>query len=382
MMNNQQNNAFFVSGRRSVFAKAFKGTFKDVRPDDLLTELLARYCETNPILWNVGPSDLIAGCAYPEGEQGYNIARMVALGCGIQVPGCTVNRLCASSLEAVAMAAARVRSGWGDSFLVCGVESMSRIPRRGGSFSPSENIKDTCAEAYIANGETAELVARKYQHLCRLEQEDFAARSHQLADQAFADGKYKSQVVDSGAERDELIRVPVDREKMASLSPAFAEDGVVTAATSSPLTDGATAGWVVSQAVAKEAGVKTGLEILDVYVAHVAPEVMGMGPVPATRELLQRNNLSVNDIAAFEINEAFAIQVLASMEELNIPLDVVNTWGGALAIGHPLGASGLRLVMTLHDRLLEMNQPNSLGIATLCVGGGQGMSVLFKFVEF
>ena len=374
--------AFFIGGKRTVFGKAFKGCFKDIRPDDLLIQLLRSYNDSDPALWQTGPEDLVVGCAYPEGEQGYNLARMVALGSGLQVPGCTVNRLCASSLEAVAISAGRIGSGWGDCFLVAGVESMSRVPRRGSNFSESEKIKQVASNAYCPNGTTAETVAQKYPHLGRQVQEDFAARCHELADQAFADGKYAAQIVDVGAERDEFIRVPVNREKMASLSPAFSEDGVVTAATSSPLTDGATAGWVVSEAIAKQAGVKNGLEILDAQVDHVSPSEMGMGPVPATQKLLQRNSLSVDDIAAFEINEAFAIQVLASMDELNIPLEKVNTWGGALAIGHPLGASGLRLVMTLHDRLADSDEPNSLGIATLCVGGGQGMSILFKYVQF
>ena len=381
-MNNRSNSAFFVSGRRSVFARAFKGAHKDVRPDNLLINLLTVYQHTDPILWSSKVDDLVVGCAYPEGEQGYNISRMVALGLGLEVPGCTVNRLCASSLEAVAIAASRILSGWGESFLVGGVESMSRIPRRGVNFSESDDIRQVCGNAYINNGETAEKVARSYSHIDRQSQEDFAARSHELADAAYNAGKYDIQVIGSNdKQRDEFIRVPVNREKIASLAPAFSEDGVVTAATSSPLSDGVAGGWVVSRSVAQQAGLAQGLEIVDVQVAHVAPDVMGMGPVPATQAIFARNKLEPTDVVAYEINEAFAIQVLASMEELAIPADRVNTWGGALALGHPLGASGLRLVMTLHDRLVERDEEGALGIVTLCVGGGQGMSILFRFAK-
>ena len=381
--NSISKRAYFVGGRRTVFGKAFKGYYKDVRPDDLLVELLNSYSASHPNLWNSNsPDDLVVGCAYPEGEQGYNLARMVALGTGKDVPGCTVNRLCASSLESVAIAAGRINSGWGDSYIVAGVESMSRIPRRGANFSESEIIKNENHKAYTPNGDTAEKVARQFPNISREIQEDFAARSHESADNAFQKGAYSQQIHPYLCERDEFIRVPVNREKMASLAPAFDEAGVVTAATSSPLTDGATAGWVVTDTIAKRAGISSGLEIVDVAVAHVSPDVMGLGPVPATQKIFDRNKISADDITAFEINEAFAIQVLASMEQLQIPLDRVNNWGGALAVGHPLGASGLRLVMTLHDRMATEHENGDLGLATLCVGGGQGMSILFRYVDF
>ncbi len=372
----------FACGFRTPFTKAFSGIYSSTRPDDLLVELLvsSQFKPTDQAFPK--PQDLIVGCAYPEGEQGYNIARVVALGAGLEVPGCTVNRLCASSLEAVAIAAARIHAGWGDCYLVGGVESMSRIPRRGAHFSESDRIKQGCPTTYVPNGDTAENVARRYPQIDRTAQEAFAARSHELADQAWREGKYAKQIQAGQADRDEGIRVPVDREKMASLKPVFRDDGLITAATSSPLTDGATCGWVLSREKAQQAGFESGLEIVDVTVAHVAPEVMGLGPVPATRMIFERNGLSPADIAVYEINEAFAIQVLAAIDDLAIPIERVNNWGGALAIGHPLGASGLRLVMTLHDRLAELGEEGSLGLATLCVGGGQGMSILFRFVKF
>ena len=275
----------FACGFRTPFTKAFSGSYSSTRPDDLLAELLAssQFKQTNQAFPQ--PQDLIVGCAYPEGEQGYNIARVVALGTGLEVPGCTANRLCASSMEAVAIAAARIHAGWGDCFLVGGVESMSRIPRRGANFSESDRIKRRCPMAYVPNGETAEIVARRYPQIDRAAQEAFAARSHELADQAWRDGKYAKQVQAGQADRDEGIRVPVDRVKMAGLKPVFRDDGLITAATSSPLTDGATCGWVLSHELAQQARLESGLEIVDVAVAHVAPEVMGLGPVPATRTI-------------------------------------------------------------------------------------------------
>ncbi|MDG1874486.1 MAG: thiolase family protein, partial [Mariniblastus sp.] len=279
----------------------------------------------------------------------------------------------------VAIAAARVRAGWGTAYLTAGIESMSRIPRRGANFSESERIKAATPLAYTPNGATAELVADRYPHLTRHMQEELAERSHTLAFEAYQKGWYADQIHPYLIDQDEFIRYPVNREKMASLSPVFKEDGSVTAATSSPLTDGATSGWVIGSQEAKKIGVSAAMEILDAQVGHVAPEVMGLGPVPATQKIFERHGISADAIAAYEINEAFAIQVLASADDLEIPMDRVNQWGGAMALGHPLGASGLRLIMTLHDRLKRADRNGALGLATLCVGGGQGMSMLFRW---
>ena len=373
--------AIFTAGLRTPFGRAFKGAYQDTRADDLLVELLRTQVGAHPEFVSEGVDDLVVGCAYPEGEQGFNVARMAALGAGLELPGVTVNRLCASSLEAVSMAAARVACGWGHLFLTAGIESMSRIPRRGAGFSESDRIKDSSPHAYILMGNTAEEVARRYPHISREMQEELAAASHEKAFQAYERGDYASQIHPYLVERDEFIRYPANREKMASLAPAFAEDGVVTAATSSPLTDGATSGWVMEIETAKSLGAGSGLEILDSAVAHVAPEIMGLGPVPAIQKVFQHNSLAPLDIAAYEMNEAFAIQVLASAQELRLPAERINAWGGAMAIGHPLGASGLRLVMTLHDRLAQRGEAGALGIASLCVGGGQGMALLFRYIE-
>ena len=375
------NQAVFTGGRRTPFGRAFKGAYQDHRADDLLVALLRAQVGQHAPLVEHGVDDCIVGCAYPEGEQGYNVARTAAIAAALEVPGCTVNRLCASSMEAVAIAAARIHSGWGQLYLTAGVECMSRIPRRGAGFSESDCIRSLAPNAYISMGATAEEVAKRYPHISRTEQEALAAASHENADRAYARGDYVQQIEPYQIDRDEFIRVPVNREKMASLTPAFAEDGVVTAATSSPLTDGATSGWVMDSQLAARHGVSHALEIVDVTVAHVAPEVMGLGPVPAMQKLFERNAVGPDDIAVYEINEAFAIQVLASAEELLLPIQRINAWGGAMALGHPLGASGLRLVMTVHDRLAQLDQNGAMGVASLCVGGGQGMAILFRWVS-
>jgi acetyl-CoA acyltransferase len=369
---------FFVAGLRTPFARSFKGSYADVRPDDLLVELIQGHQARFPDVWQRSADELILGCAYPEGEQGYNLGRMVALGSGLELPALTLNRLCASSLDAAGLAAAKVRAGQASRIVVAGVESMSRIPRRGANFSESDRIRQTAPHAYIPNGETAERVASQFPQISRSQQEDFSARSHELADQAYRLGQYQQTIFPFRIAQDEFIRVPVDRAKMASLSPAFQAEGVVTAATSSPLTDGATLAMIVDQEQWWASGLEFALELVDYSVGHVPPEVMGMGPVPATEKILARNQLKVDQIVAWEINEAFAIQVLACADQLKIPTERINRWGGALALGHPLGASGLRLLITLLQRLALEHQPGDWGIATLCVGGGQGVSILVR----
>lgn len=372
--------AIFVAPLRTPFGRAFKGFLADTRPDDLLVRLIKSHKSRNPEIYDLDIDDLICGCAYPEGEQGYNIARLVALGAELNVPGLTINRLCASSLEAVAIASARINVGQADVILVSGVESMSRIPRKGATYSESEAIKNICPNAYINMGITAEEIASR-SGITRLTQEDFSARSHELASYAYQNNFYASHVLRMGeVSQDEGIRVPVDHNKMATLKPVFKEDGQVTAATSSPLSDGAACGFIVNESTAKRFNL-SGLEILDSCWGHVAPEVMGLGPIPAVQKLLNRNNLSPENLDAYEINEAFAVQVLACQQDLDLPIDRVNTWGGAISMGHPLGASGLRLMMTLYQRLTLLSKVDALGLATLCVGGGQGLAILVRYVE-
>ncbi|MEY4630065.1 MAG: acyl-CoA thiolase [Pseudomonadota bacterium] len=374
----------FWGGMRTPFGLAQRGSLKDIRPDDLLCDLLRSHRDRFAAVWQgeYSPSEMIAGCAYPEGEQGYNVGRTAALGTGIDLPAATINRLCGSALDAAAMAAAGVVSGRGQSWLVAGVESMSRVPRRGANFSESAAIRESAPQTYVTMGETAENLARKYPRISRAAQEEFAAGSHAASYMAWETGFYNNHVTSvHGLARDESIRFPANLEKMATLKPAFIEGGVITAATSSPMSDGAAAALVTSERIARNLRAHSYLRIIDVAVAHVAPELMGLGPVPATRKILARNGIDIRDIRAVEMNEAFAVQVMACIEELGIDLQLVNTHGGALAIGHPLGASGLRLLMTLAERMNQNSEHGELGLATLCVGGGQGIAMLCQHVN-
>lgn len=369
-----------VLGRRSHFARAVHGSLAAQRPDDILAQLISAHrCQFEPRWAALGgaPDDFMVGCAYPEGEQGYNIARTVALGARLDCPGVTLNRLCGSSLDAVRMAASLVRSDPSLRLMVGGIESMSRIQRRGATFSPSRSIELTCKSTYITMGETAERVATAFPHILRGHQEEYAAQSHERASSATKSGWLRSQILTEGT--DESIRYPVDRAKMAQLAPTFDPNGSVTAATSSPLSDGAAIGWVVNEDLARNAGLQDGLEILGSYVAHVPPEHMGLGPIPAVRGLLRQADIAVSRVHAWEINEAFAVQALAVLQTLEINPATCNAWGGALAIGHPLGATGLRLLIQVHERLAREGADDALGVATLCIGGGQGLAILVRY---
>lgn len=383
---NHPTQPVFWGGLRTPFTVAQRGFLKDTRPDDLLANLiLAHRSKFQEAYAKDGaPSEIVTGCAYPEGEQGYNIARIAALAAGLELPGMTVNRLCGSSLEAAAIAAGGVASGRSVSWLVSGVESMSRVTRRGANFSESDFVISHAPTAYVTMGETAENLARRYPSISRGAQEEFAAGSHGAAHRAWESGFYDDHVV---ARRcDESIRYPVSLEKMASLAPAFTikaadgHPGVVTAATSSPMSDGACVGLVTSEEIARDAGAKSFLRILDTSTGHVPPELMGLGPVPAVQKIFQRNRITSRDLAAVEMNEAFAIQTMACIDELKIDPAIVNAWGGALALGHPLGASGLRLLMTLQNRMAGVGTSGHLGLVTLCIGGGQGIAMLCEFV--
>ncbi len=378
--NQPHNQPVFWAGMRTPFAVAQRGSFKEIRPDELLVMLMKEHRKKYSAAYQLhaGPQDFVVGCAYPEGEQGYNIARIAGLGAGLEVPGMTVNRLCGSALEATAIAAAAVSCGRTSAWLVGGIESMSRVPRRGANFSESQTVKVASPHAYVTMGDTAENVAQRFPRISRGAQEEFTAASHAASHRAWDSGFYDDHVIPVlGLNRDESIRFPANLEKMASLPPAFRADGVITAATSSPMSDGAAAGLVTSERFARDNGAQSFLRIIDTVTSHVAPEIMGMGPVDAVKKLFTRNKITAESIAAVEMNEAFAIQTMACIDELKFPPQIVNTMGGALALGHPLGASGLRLLMTLQNRLALA--PGNLGIATLCIGGGQGIAMLCEF---
>jgi acetyl-CoA acyltransferase len=364
---------------RTPFHFAHKGALANVRPDDLaaaaIKGLMARN-KLDPALIE----DLIMGCAFPEGEQGLNVARLVVLLSGLaqSVAGQTINRFCGSSMQAVHAAAGAIAMGAGDAFLCAGLESMTRIPMSGFNPMPNPLLSERLPAAYMGMGETAENVAKAYK-ISRNEQEDFAVLSHQRAAAAQQAESFKHELIAiNQVAQDGCIRPDTTSSKLAELKPAFDANGSVTAGTASPLTDGAAALLVTSERFAADHGLKPIARVKAVAVAGCAPEIMGMGPVAATRKLLQRAGLTVKDISVWELNEAFASQALACMRELDISSDQVNLDGGAIALGHPLGATGARI--TGKAASLLQRQGGRYAVATQCIGGGQGIATLLEAI--
>ncbi|MDB5367416.1 MAG: fadA [Rhodospirillales bacterium] len=373
-------NAVIAGYVRSPFHFANKGALTKVRPDDLAAHVVnALLAQTK-----IDPKDiedLIVGNAFPEGEQGFNVARLIALIAGLpqSVAGTTVNRFCGSSMQSVHMAAGAIATGSGDVFIAAGVESMTRVPMGGYNPMPNPALMKASA-AYISMGETAENLAVKYQ-ITRADQEKFATISHQRAAKAAADGKFKDEIVPiqtngTLVDSDGTIRPDTTQEGLSTLKPAFSVDGTVTAGTSSPLTDGASAVLVVSEDYAKAHGLKILAKIRSTAVAGCAPEIMGIGPVPATQKALARAGLKIGDIDLFELNEAFAAQAMSVMRELGIDHAKANLDGGALALGHPLGASGGRITGKAASLLQRENK--QFALATMCIGGGQGIATVLE----
>jgi acetyl-CoA acyltransferase len=374
--------AVIAGYRRSPFTRAERGGLAAVRPDDLLAQVLRGLIEAVPID-SAKVEDVLVGCAFPEGEQGLNVARIASLLAGLpeEVAAVTVNRFCGSSMQAVHTAAGAIAMGAGEAFLCAGVESMTRVPVPGFNFVPNPELYERCPQAYMSMGETAEILARRYA-IPRPEQERFALASHRKAAAAEAGGILAREIVpipveDAPAvERDEVIRHDTSLEALAALPPAFAADGAVTAGTSAPLTDGAAAVLVTSEGFARRHGLEVMARIRSVAVAGCPPEIMGIGPVAASRKALARAGLTVADLDLVELNEAFAVQVLACLRELEIPEERVNLEGGAIALGHPLGASGARLVGKAADLLRRRGGRH--GLATMCIGGGQGIATVLE----
>ncbi len=391
--------AVIVSALRSPIGRANKGSLKDVRPDDLAALVVRAALERVPQLDPNLIEDMIVGCAFPEGEQGMNVARLITglAGLPVSIGAVTVNRFCASSLTAVNMAAQAIMLGQGDAIVAAGVESMSRVPM--GGFNPSFNPKlyenpagiEVCGghgktttefeQAYIPMGMTAENLAKKYA-ISREEQDRYALRSHMNAIKATDDGTFAREIVpiplpngetmtvDDGPRRDTSL------EKLATLEPAFIKGGTVTAGNSSPLNDGAAAVVLMNAEKAKELGIQPLARVITMSVSGVAPEIMGIGPVPAVRKALARAGMQLGDIDLVELNEAFAVQNLAVIQELGLDENKVNIHGGAIALGHPLGCSGARITATLLNDLQSENK--TIGLATLCVGGGQGVATIIE----
>lgn len=365
--------------KRSPMHFANKGALAGVRPDDMAADVIkALLDETGVERKDI--EDLLMGCAFPEAEQGFNLAKIVAQLCQLpeSVAGATVNRFCGSSMTAIHIAAGAIQMGAGDVFVAAGVESMSRIPMGGFNPMPNPKLGEIYPQAYMGMGETAENLAKKYE-IERKAQEEFAVSSHHKAAKAAESGAFDSEIVPIGdVKADGTIRADSSVEKLAELKPAFLEDGSVTAATSSPLTDGAAAVLVASEEYAKANGLPILARIKSVSVAGCGAEIMGIGPVPATQKALERAGISIGDLDLVELNEAFAAQSLSVLKELKLDESKVNLHGGAIALGHPLGTSGARI--TGKAASLLKSKGKQFALATMCIGGGQGVATILEAV--
>ncbi|MBI1752104.1 MAG: thiolase family protein [Acidobacteria bacterium] len=377
--------AVIVEAKRTPIGRGVKGAYAATRPEALGAAVIEAI---KPLLkdWSA-LEDVLVGCAMPEGEQGMNMARLISFRAGLPVTAAaaTVNRFCGSSQETMLMAARSILANQGDLFLAGGVESMSKVPMMG--FNPSIDpfISETYPQAYCSMGITAENLAKEYK-ISRREQDEFAYGSHQKAAAAWKAGKFEKEVVrfeTKGLDgqpatlmQDECVRAETSLEKLAELKPAFLAEGNVTAGNSSPITDGAAFLLVMEEGLAKSLGLRPRARILGGAVAGVEPDRMGIGPVPAVKKALDRFGLKLDQIDAMELNEAFAAQSLAVIREGGYDPAKVNAWGGAIAVGHPLGASGARILTTLLNRL--ETDGGRYGIATMCIGGGQGIASIIE----
>jgi acetyl-CoA acyltransferase len=378
-----------LSAVRTPIGRAPKGSLRNTRPDDLGAAVVKeslRRAGVEP----AAMEDLVMGCAMPESEQGLNVARNIGFLAGLpnETPAMTINRYCSSGLQAVSIVADRIGAGAIDAGIAGGVESMSMIPMGGNKTSLNPTLVETMADAYIPMGNTAENVARRFE-VSRADQDAFALRSHQRAVAAWAAGKFTEEVMpiatrvfEDGSwrnltvDRDDGPRADTSIEKLGALKPAFDPTGSVTAGNSSPLNDGAAAVVLMGADKARELGKKPRGYFRAFAVAGVPPDIMGIGPVPAIRKLMARTGLAIKDIDIFELNEAFASQAVYCMRELGLPEDRVNVNGGAIALGHPLGATGARQIATaLHE--LERRR-GRYAVISMCVGGGMGAAGLIE----
>jgi len=376
-------NVVIAGYARSPFHFAHKGLLAKVRPDDLAAQVVRGLIDRTGV--NVDDiEDLILGCAFPEGEQGLNMARLVVLMADlpISVAGTTINRFCGSSMQSIHNAAGAIQMNAGEVFICAGVESMSRVTMGGFNPMPNPALLETNPAAYISMGETAENVGKEY-NIDRAEQEQFAVLSQQKAADAQSLGKLEREIVPiqmNGltVDTDGCLRPGTSAEDLAGLKLAFDENGSVTAGTSSPLTDGAAATLVCSEAYAQENGLEPIVRIKSIAVSGCKPETMGLGPIFASRKALARAELSADAIDVVEINEAFATQSIASVRDLGLDIDKVNIDGGAIAIGHPLGATGARI--TGKAAQILKREGGRYALSTQCIGGGQGIATVMETV--
>jgi acetyl-CoA acyltransferase len=377
-------NTVIAGYARSPFHFATRGELARVRPDDLAAQVIRGLIERT----KVDPADvedIILGCAFPEGEQGLNVARLIGLlaDLPLSVGGMTVNRFCGSSMSAIHIAMGQIQLGAGEAFICAGVESMSRVPMMGYNPLPNPTLAAKNAGAYMGMGETAENVATRYQ-ITRAEQEEFSVASQRKAAAARDGGKLQDEIVPIQTKKgvvseDGTLRPDTTAEGLAGLKPAFDANGSVTAGTASPLTDGASAVLVTSEDYARARGLEILARIKSVGIAGCAPELMGIGPVGASTKALERAGINVGDLDVVELNEAFASQALACMRDLGLKPDTVNIDGGAIAIGHPLGATGARIVGKAASLLKR--ERGQYALATQCIGGGQGIATVLEAAE-
>ncbi|HOK45119.1 MAG TPA: thiolase family protein [Bryobacteraceae bacterium] len=381
---------------RTAIGKARRGALRNSRPDDLAAAVVRALIDRYPQVPADEVDDVILGCAFPEAEAGMNIARNVALMAGLPdlVPGMTINRFCASGLQAIALAADRIRAGSAQIVIAGGVESMSLVPTTGNSFAPNPWIVDHRPEIYMSMGLAAEALRRKYD-IAREDADTFALHSHRNAVRAQAEGRFDEEIVpievetkvfvDGQAQRQSIIfakdegpRADTSLEALAALKPVFDAQGAVTAGNSSQASDGAAAALVMSDRKARELGLKPRLRFVSFAVGGVPPELMGIGPVVAIPKALELAGLHLEDIDIIELNEAFAVQALAVIRLAGLDIERINPNGGAIALGHPLGCTGARLTATLMRELERSN--GTYGMVTMCVGGGQGAAAIFEKV--
>ncbi|MEU3194465.1 acetyl-CoA C-acetyltransferase [Streptomyces sp. NPDC006992] len=400
--------AVIVSAARSPIGRAFKGSLKDIRPDDLTAEIVRTALAKVPELDPTDIDDLMLGCGLPGGEQGHNLGRVVAVQLGMDhLPGCTVTRYCSSSLQTTRMALHAIKAGEGDVFISAGVEAVSRSVKGSSDGMPDthnplfaeaeartaaraeqggEGWTDPRTEAgvpdvYMAMGQTAENLAR-HKGITRREMDEFGVRSQNLAEKALADGFWEREITPvttpdgTVVSKDDGPRAGVTLEGVEGLKPVFRPDGMITAGNCCPLNDGAAALVVMSDTKARELGLTPLARIVSTGVSGLSPEIMGYGPVEASKQALARAGMSVGDIDLVEINEAFAAQVIPSYQDLGIDLDKLNVNGGAIAVGHPFGMTGARITTTLLNSLQWHDK--QFGLETMCVGGGQGMAMVLE----
>src|SRR5215469_9988546 len=400
--------AVVVATARSPIGRAFKGSLTSIRPDDLTAQMVTAALGKVPQLDPGQINDLILGCGLPGGEQGYNMARVVAVMLGYDsVPGTTITRYCSSSLQSTRMAYHAIKAGEGDVFISAGVECVSRFANGSSDGQPGtknpvfasaeeRSAKRATADAeawhdpredglipdvYIAMGQTAENVAQS-RGISRAEQDEFGVRSQNLAEKALADGFWQRDITPATLPDGTLVsaddgpRPGTTLEKVSQLQPVFRPDGTVTAGNCCPLNDGAAAVIVMSDTKAAELGITPLARIVSTGVTALSPEIMGLGPVEASRQALSRAGMTIDDIDLVEINEAFAAQVIPSYQDLGISIDKLNVNGGAIAVGHPFGMTGARITSTLLNSLQFHDK--SIGLETMCVGGGQGMAMIFE----